>query len=238
MKFSDIVTYAKYKWYESKHDVWSDQKRLIENPAIIFDVGANTGNSTMKYRRLYKKPTIYAFEPDSRSLSALAAKSLNERNIRLEQCVVGWKHDIMMPFNVNNDGATNSVLENDNASAVWSDSSTAIKKREQKMLRSVTVDGFCEERGIKHIDILKSDVQGYDLHVLLGACKMMSAGSVSAILVECLFVPLYKEQAEFNDISKLLKSYNLDIFGMYDPAYAQNGRMKWCDVLFVHRRIL
>ncbi len=47
-----------------------------------------------------------------------------------------------------------------------------------------TIDDYCERAGIDHIDILKSDTQGYDLEVLRSAGKMLSAGKIKLVYLE------------------------------------------------------
>jgi FkbM family methyltransferase len=47
-----------------------------------------------------------------------------------------------------------------------------------------TLDAWCECRGIDHIDFLKIDVEGYDLAVLEGACRLLSAQAIDAFSFE------------------------------------------------------
>jgi FkbM family methyltransferase len=47
-----------------------------------------------------------------------------------------------------------------------------------------TVDQFCEERGVSHVDFLKIDVEGAEHRVLSGAQGMLRAGRISCIQFE------------------------------------------------------
>jgi len=49
---------------------------------------------------------------------------------------------------------------------------------------SVTVDNFCAQSGIDHIDILKLDVQGGELLALEGTKHMLSRTAVTLIYAE------------------------------------------------------
>ena len=51
-----------------------------------------------------------------------------------------------------------------------------------------TVDDFCRANGVDKIDVLKVDAEGYDLHVIKGASRMLSEGRIDFIY------------AEFNDL--------------------------------------
>lgn len=47
-----------------------------------------------------------------------------------------------------------------------------------------TGDLYCEQKGIDHIDLLKVDAEGYDLHVIKGFERMLSEGKVDVIQFE------------------------------------------------------
>ena len=44
-------------------NAWIKQRNLINNNPVIFDVGANRGDTTSKYLKLFPNATIIAFEP-------------------------------------------------------------------------------------------------------------------------------------------------------------------------------
>jgi len=49
--------------------------------------------------------------------------------------------------------------------------------------RTISVDSFCSDRGIDHLDILHADIQGYELLMLEGAYKMLSSGKVDFVFI-------------------------------------------------------
>jgi FkbM family methyltransferase len=59
----------------------------------------------------------------------------------------------------------------------------------QLQVRCTTLDRFCFERGVKQIDVLKIDTEGFDLEVLKGASSMLAQQAIKFIYFE------------FNDIS-------------------------------------
>jgi FkbM family methyltransferase len=60
---------------------------------------------------------------------------------------------------------------------------------------TVTLDVFCEENHIEYIDLLKVDVEGFELEVFQGCSKMLSKKKVGLICFEISSGPL-------NDLSK------------------------------------
>lgn len=49
--------------------------------------------------------------------------------------------------------------------------------------RVITVDAFCRTHGIRHLDILHSDIQGYELAMLDGAKELLSAGRADYVFI-------------------------------------------------------
>jgi hypothetical protein len=49
--------------------------------------------------------------------------------------------------------------------------------------RTISVDSFCRDHGIEHLDILHADIQGYELLMLEGACRMLSSGKVDFVFI-------------------------------------------------------
>ena len=62
-------------------------------------------------------------------------------------------------------------------------------KARQIQVRCTTLDRFCSERGVKQIDVLKIDTEGFEFEVLKGASSMLAQQAIKFIYFE------------FNDIS-------------------------------------
>lgn len=72
-----------------------------------------------------------------------------------------------------------------------------------------TVDWFCKERALDHIDYLKIDVEGAEYDVLSGAANMLAM--VGVIKVEVCFIPFRKNQKLFSDVDLLLRRHGFDL---------------------------
>ena len=51
-------------------------------------------------------------------------------------------------------------------------------------VEAVSLDRFCQERAIVHIDLLKLDVQGHEYSALRGAERLIREGRVGTIFME------------------------------------------------------
>lgn len=136
------------------------------NP-VIFDIGANEGQSATTYLTLFSQPQIYAFEPDTEVFNILS-KELNGK-IKAFNQAVGAELGVLK-FNKFNNSCLNSLLKIDVATE---------NRFSQEGLKEIvevpltTVDVFCSQHNIQHIDLLKSDTQGYEINVLEGAKEML-----------------------------------------------------------------
>ncbi|NES99429.1 MAG: FkbM family methyltransferase [Sphaerospermopsis sp. SIO1G1] len=80
-------------------------------------------------------------------------------------------------------------------------------------IETTTLDAFCQEEGIDHIDFLQIDVQGADLDVLQGASDILSRG-VLGIQIEVEFSPLYLNQPLFADVDTHLRKNGFKLFDL------------------------
>ena len=81
-----------------------------------------------------------------------------------------------------------------------------------------TLDAFCADHGLDHIDVLKVDVAGYEPEVIAGAARMLSEQRIDVITLELSleFLPTYRTLQDhgygcfYTDDGALLPVANLD----------------------------
>jgi FkbM family methyltransferase len=132
-----------------------DQRRLIPDAKIIFDVGANVGQTAKTYRRLFPQAEIWSFEPFPASYESLR-RSVADRRFHPERLALSDRAD-SAPLNIGAVSITNSLLRRQ------SDTGKSIE------IQTDTIDHFCSRNGISNIDILKVDVEGAEDRVFSGA---------------------------------------------------------------------
>jgi len=61
---------------EMGRDAYADQRAMIsrDGQVVIFDVGANVGNTVERYRELFAQAIIHAFEPDPKTCDRLRGR--------------------------------------------------------------------------------------------------------------------------------------------------------------------
>jgi FkbM family methyltransferase len=190
---------------------------------VIFDVGANVGQSITRFRCLWPQSVIHAFEPGRTSFSELQRRTAGAERVHLTHAAVGasagW-HE----FQENSQGDMSSFL--DPSQDAWG---TIVDRYEVPV---TTVDLYRAERSVPRVDILKIDTQGFDLHVLHGARGSLEQGQVRFVLLELIFASLYQGQARVDEVFRFLMDHQMHLVGIYDFHFVHD-LAGWADALFV-----
>jgi FkbM family methyltransferase len=198
---------------------------------MIFDVGANTGQSTVTFRKHFPAAEIHCFEPYPPAFDTARTLLGHDRRIYLHNHALGSDEATQTLF-CHADSQLNSLLADaanatDYAPAEW------FEPRGATTAQVRTLDWFCAERGITAVNLLKIDTQGYELQVLGGAAALLRRRAIQAIFCELLFVPYYKGQAFFEEVYSLLTGYGYRLAGLYHPTRGDTPPLYWCDGLFI-----
>lgn len=203
-----------------------DMKRMLHNDnPIVFDVGANIGQSVQKFRGGFPDCKIYSFEPSPKTFETLQQNTCNFENVSLWNCALGSSPGKM------------ELLENSysDMSSFLSLGKSGWGQIERRTLVEIkTIDQFCLDQKIEYIDILKSDTQGFDLEVFKGAEQMISSNKIGLIYFEITFSDIYKNLPSFSEIYDFLKSRDFLLVTFY-KFYYRNSLAGWTDALFIHK---
>lgn len=93
-----------------------------------------------------------------------------------------------------------------------------------------SLDELCAEAGLDSIDLLKIDVQGYELEVLRGARKILRR--TKQIIVEVGFVPVYRGGPLFPAVWQELDSQGFTLSRLFGQCRSQNDVLLHADALF------
>lgn len=202
-----------------------DMKKLIEkdNPVIV-DGGANNGGTITTFKQYFPKSTILAFEP----LESLGLEENTKEfdNVYIEYLALGEENKYIL-FNEMNYPDTSSVFIHRE-----SDTLQHLKVKEKKKVNMISLDSWSEKEHFKDIDIIKLDLQGYELNALKGAKRLLSS-SVKLVYVECSFKEFYINQPLFCDIYQFMTSCGFEIYNIYRDSPEQS--LGFVDVLFTKR---
>lgn len=197
------------------------------DPSVIFDVGANVGFVTWEFAKKFKKAQIYALEPDPVPSRVLESTHGATPRIHLFPIAAAEKRGELLLYQ--RPVSTNSSLMH-RADGAPARGENVIK------VETVTLDSFCEEHSVNHIDLLKTDTEGADLLVLRGASGLLQSGRIDVIMAEAFFVPTYKEQATLDEIVGFLRVYGFIIFNVYIGRESLLGQASYGNIIFISPR--
>ena len=213
-------------------NAFADQFNLLGSDIrVVFDVGANTGQTTERYLELFPEAMIYGFEPFPEAYTQFSGTFAQHSRVKAYHLAIADAVGSCALHTYTN-SVTNSLLPPDSEShrfvAAGQMDHTGVITAE-----TTTIDEFCHRENIKRINILKFDIQGGEGKALRGAADTLRARRVDLIYTEMMFVPVYQGQYWFFNIAADLHHYGYRLFDFYNFAYAETGQLKWGDAIFL-----
>lgn len=200
------------------------KKELIGNKLVFFDIGANWGQTIKKMSSNYPDAKVHAFEPSKNCFESLKVNFKNN-TVSLHNLAVGSSSS-QLEFNEYSWSALNSLLKRAYGTA---------EILETYLVDVVTIDEFCKNNAVSHINLLKTDTEGYELNVLEGASEMMRLNKIQFVYVEIFFNENYVRQSSFGDIYNFLLENGFELVRFYDVLYTNDGVASKTDTLFINK---
>lgn len=191
---------------------------------LVFDIGANTGQSIARIRQRIPHAQIHSFEPSPTVYRELVSNTHGLDQVRLWNCAVGAvKGELLLNENSNTD--LSSVLPL--GPTGWGTVVSQVK------VECRAIDEFVAAEGIDLIDVVKVDTQGFELEVFKGAESTLRNGKIGMILFEVNFEPLYEGLPTLPQLFELLTARGFRLVSIYD-IHHNNGVAGWADALFIN----
>jgi FkbM family methyltransferase len=210
------------------------QRELVVAPEpMIFDVGAHVGGVSRLYRGLFPNAVIHSFEPFPESFEQLVKSAEGDSRAFCHSLALSDAQGTAI-LNSNARSYTNSILKTDpEAIPFWGEGKLETMARIP--VPTTTLDDFCRDNAIHHIDILKIDVQGAEYAVFQGGRGMLGSLGIDLIYTEIITGPSYEGQRKFHEYLALLDSLGYDFLDFFNPARTLNQLIQ-ADVVFVSSR--
>jgi len=173
-----------------------------KNP-VFYDVGGNKGDYTLMLKASFPSSAITTFEPNPNTYEVLDANVGNKS--KLINKGVGEKKDVLkLYFDVNNKTSVQASSDPEILKQIAKTSTL-----ENVDIDVVTLDDVVTENCI---DLLKIDVEGYELEVLKGAKELIENNKIKIIQFEFNEVNIIKRRflKDFYDVLPNYTFYRLD----------------------------
>ena len=202
--------------------------RVVPAGGIVLDVGANRGQFALELLSVVSC-TVLAFEPVPAAFSDLQEVARAHPSIRPLPYAIS-DLDGTAELNVQESDVGSSLLTPlANQSSKWLTSSTTVTVETRRL------DSLLTEEGLQHVDLLKSDAQGFDGRVIASAGRFLDPDNIGAILVETNFHAFYEGQDAFYDVMRMICERGYFLAGFF-RHYNHSGWLWWADVLYLPNR--
>jgi FkbM family methyltransferase len=198
-----------------------DLERFIGVPQMIVDAGAHHGQSAEIFHRFWPSATIHSFEPVPESFAILRARAERMENVHPHAYALGQKEAELHI-------QKKSYSQEHSLKDLVSSGPGGISVRVQ------TLDKVSQEKSWNKIDLLKIDVEGFELEALQGAERLLRQKKIRSILAECRFLRDAHSQTLFQELDSFLNECGMYFSGFYEiyrwgpaKAYAAFGNGLW-----------
>lgn len=189
--------------YEDENtDYWIERTR---DARTIFDVGANVGLYSLLSAAVNPQADIHGFEPTPEIFDAFTnnIQRNNFGNITANKAAVGNKDGtVFLQVRTGADG--------NNEGMNFVDSKRHGAKDVE--VPSLTLDGYCEKKGIQHIDLLKIDIEGGEYNALLGSQRLLEKKAIRCIFLELIEWAANRSGTSTVEIKRYLASMGYQMF--------------------------
>jgi len=219
-----LETLTGYWLYKKRHlpvgaDLRVDFERLGLNPSLIFDVGANIGQTYRRFRRDFPHARIHCFEP--------VAKTFDKLRMQLEGDPLAFAQKLALGASV----GVATIHTHPQWSELSSLRSELAVSELYEEVEIATLDSIATER----IDLLKIDTEGFEIPVLQGATSMLERAAISSVFCEVGFERSNTRNSYLTEILDFLSPLGYRFYALYDVThYPEGSHASFGNALFLH----
>ena len=204
--FLNIFDYQIIKIRKKKYRDFDQilKKILKKNNNIIFDIGANKGQSLYRYKKLFDKSNFYSFEPSVEAFKVLKSKYGNSNDVKLFNTALGSKKKKKLFY---------EYKKNELSSFIKIDKKFKETKK-NIYVKIDTIDSVFKKNNLKKIDLLKMDTQGYEEPILRGAKNLIAEQKIDLIELEIILGDYYEKSSSFKKIEDALFDGNYRLLAL------------------------
>ncbi len=219
--------YAAYKTYTDRAERELLRKILFQG-AVVVDAGANIGIYS-QFLSGCVGPTglVHSFEPSPDNFRRLSTATRHLSNVRLTQAAVGERSGQCKLY------VSDKLNVDHRAYKTDGDSRRAVP------IQMVALDDYFKSG--QRVDLIKMDIQGYELHALRGAHRLLEENPDINLLLEFWPAGLKQAGVEWEELVEMLQALNMNLTLVKScglvPFDAHDVRqdISWYVNLFAHR---
>lgn len=206
-------------------EAWLARLRAVPLPAgpVVVDGGANKGNVAARLLEALPRARLVAFEPQPRLARKLVKRFAGDPRVTVHAAALG-EAAATLALSVMSRPTLSSLLPPTGIRAKYAGEDLDVTD-------TVAVPVVRLDAVLDHADVLKLDLQGFELPALRGAAGLLPG--VSVVVAEAARFPLYAGQALLPELAAFLEDFGFGLDGVYDFFRDAAGRIVSGDALFV-----
>lgn len=215
-------------------------EKCIGDNDVVFDVGAHRGDWTACVLTMRQPASLHLFEAAPQMLAELEARDFSfDGLLTIESAAIGASEGY---------GAFHCYMD----SPAWSgfyrreDAERQFGKQAPRLVqvRTTSLDTYCANKNIRHVNFIKIDVEGAELDVIQGASELLSRGAVDYVQFE--YGGTYQDAGvKLRQVYSYLKRFGYAVYRVtasgiahipaFDPALED---FEYSNFLAVHSRLV
>lgn len=203
--FLDLSDYQSWLiFFSFKTDSSSDILKYTKTGDVVIDIGGNIGQTAMLIAyKIKDSGKVISFEPYPETYNRFKTNlELNKhlQNVEIVNIGLGDKPGKLEMYQdcITNSGANRIVYKNDNNLAGL------------KTVEVTTLDNFISQRNLDRINLIKIDVEGFEMKVLLGSKNILNQ-YIPDMFIEVDDVNLKKQGDSARNVFDFLRALNYKI---------------------------
>lgn len=211
-------------------NIFADEARILGPGArVVVDGGAHHGEEIGTFLTIFPEAIIHAIEPTPASVHVLRQLYGNHPRVRIHSGALA-EFDGAATLNAYTLSARNALTPYAPHPDLGRDPDMPVERIE---IPTWTLDRFCAQHRIERVDLLKLDTQGAEGRVLAGARDLLQAQRIGLIALEVLFVPLFEDQAEADELIAVTRRAGYSLYDLYNFSYGETGQLLFGDAIFL-----
>jgi FkbM family methyltransferase len=245
---------ATNRYFSAASEIASVLGELLEQPLVVVDVGCRWGFADT-WEQLGDRCRTIGFEPDYDECERLRTRYRERPWVEIVPHALGSEPGTAM-LHITREPACSSLYEPLDDIVDRHPRLEPQRLAARQQIELITLDDWCERKGLERVDLIKLDTQGSELDVLRGAARALDG--VSAVQTEVEFNPMYEGQPLYGDMDAFLRDrgfvlWQLDNLSHHRQRGARSalrqsteyfdwdaaqfsrrpGQLFWADALFV-----
>jgi FkbM family methyltransferase len=203
----------------------------LDDNNLLVDVGAADGTISQKLTEAFPRSTAYAFEPIPSTFRLLKERVSGNKNIIAVNKGLGSEEkELTIHLSRRITSSSFFDIEKHISNEFFSENLRDVGSE------SVVVSTMDKEiPSHQRVNILKMDVQGFELEVLKGGKETLKRTAI--VVIEMQNHDLYVGAPKYYDIDKFLRESSFELYDMI-PSIRQDKKLYEWDSIYVNKDIL